>query len=165
MSDKNKQSATQQEPVELVRSGEGELGPLSELFTQGFSETKTIKAGDPSSGNVPAYIGLLLSESDPVLVDAPDSTKDNPKKNEIRTFLMNPVDTKTMKPNRMVTHKVICPAQLATDFSAFLGDAVKAKKDVIAGYMFEGKQPIKGGKQTINRFRVLHKFVDASASA
>lgn len=159
----NKNKKPESDNVELMRSGEGELGPLSELFTLGFSETKTIKAGDPANGNIPAYIGLLLSESDPVLVEAPDSTKENPKKNEIRTFLMHPVDTKTMMPNRKVTHKVICPAQLATDFSAFLGDSVKAGKDIIAGFMFEGKQDIKGGKQTINRFRVLHKFVDAQA--
>lgn len=148
--------------VELVRSDAGELGPLSELFTKGFSETKTIKAGDPNNpGNMAAYIGLLLSEGEPVLVDAPDSTKESPKKNEIRTFLMHPVNTQTMEPNKLITHRVITPAQLATDFSNILGESVKQNKGVIAGFMFEGKQPIKGGKQTINRFRVLHKFVAA----
>jgi len=144
----------------LVNTSEGEIANFDDLFTQGFAEVRTLKIGDPSiGGNIPAYVGLLLGETEGVPVEAPDSTKEAPKFNTLRVFLFNPVDTKTLQPNETITHKLITPHKLATELTRMLGEAAKKEKACIAGAMWLGKVPVKGGRQSMNDFRIFEKYV------
>ena len=148
------------EETQLVKTDDGEIANIDDLFTTGFAEVRTLKVGDPSiGGNIPAYVGLLLGEGPPVPVEAPESTKEAPKYNELRTFLFHPVNSKTLEPNEQVKHRVITSSKLAQELTRILGEAARAEKGAIAGFMWTGKIPVKGGKQQMNDFRIFEKYI------
>jgi hypothetical protein len=155
--------------TELVKASENDLlfkgseeGVLAsenaadDFFKQGFSEEKTIKVGDPALGGIEKYIGALVGPGVAIEMD-PD--EDTGEVRSIPTWIFHPLNTRTMKVNTAITHRVISPFQLNAAFTRMAAHAEKTGTTCIGGAWFVGKIAIQGGKRQLNNYRIFDKYV------
>jgi len=133
-------------------SGGAMPGDVSNLFDQGFVETRVVKLGDPNNGGVGAYIGQIVSEGEPIETETPDG-----KSGLLPTWFAHPWDIKTNTVIEEVTHVLITPAQLHVTLKRLVRLAPE-KSNIVVGVKWLGKVQTRKGRQ-LNDFQILHKFL------
>jgi hypothetical protein len=138
---------------------------MDDLVEQGFQVVKTIKAGNPLRGCVPAYCGQLLSGAASVQASIPDG-KGGVITSDLKSYAVHPAtlhrDDKgniVITPNPKITVRLIAPTELAGDLSSLLVKMsdTSAKRALFA-YRWKGKGDIKGGERQLNRFDFIEKL-------
>lgn len=135
-----------------LTSGGTMPGDVSNLFDQGFVETRVIKLGDPNAGGVGAYIGEIVSEGEPIETETPDG-----KSGLLPTWFAHPWDVKTNTVIGEITHVLITPAQLHVTLKRLAKLAPQGSRTVV-GVKWLGKVQTRKGRQ-LNDFQILHKFL------
>lgn len=139
---------------------ENMAGIMDDLVDAGFNVVKTLKAGNPKTGCVPMYCGIVLAKGAPVAASI--VVAGNTTKSEIASFAVHPaIPTKngdgsvTLTPNMKVTVRLIAPSQLAGDLESLLIKSNHLGKSGFFMYQWMGKGDIKGGAQQLNHFRFI----------
>jgi hypothetical protein len=133
---------------------------MDDLVSSGFQVVKTIKAGNPKTGCVPAYCGIILAKGAPV--EAKLAAGNQTIKSEIASFAVHPAIPRknadgsvTLTPNMKVTVRLIAPNQLAGDLESLLTKSNHLGCTGFFMFQWMGKGDIKGGTQQLNNFRFI----------
>jgi hypothetical protein len=154
---------------DLVTTGDGVLSPsakMADFINLGFSETATLKIGDPANGDaVLAYAGEFIGPGPDIELNEALS-KDNETKT-IPTWLFHPLDVsdlKNIKTIRAITHKLICPTNLdgiCKELAAV--QQANPGKRVQASIMWTGVGKNRIG-QPLNKYRSSKRVVNPDGS-
>lgn len=156
------------ETTDLAVSSDGAIGPtvMDDLIDAGgFRVVRTIKAGNPNTGCVGAYCGMVIGPGEPVRSTLPDG-KGGLIENMLPTWNVHPAMPKkvdgviVMYPNLKTTVNLITPHQLDGHL-AQLHKQVQQVGNGAAGffaYKWAGKKEIKGGSRNINDFHFVERI-------
>lgn len=85
----------------------GDVGSMERLFDAGFVTERTFKIGDPTDNGIPVYFGEIVGQGPDVPAKTPDG-----KESMLPTWLWNPVNIKTLEPNRRILDTIISSHQV-----------------------------------------------------
>ncbi len=147
--------------------GPGEVNPTdiaSLLNSHGFSHIKTIKLGDPESGAVGVYCGVIVAKGVPIQAESPDG-----KISDMPTWVMKPADVEGLKAGKLiavegVTHIVICSYVANAAFERINQQATATKTQAFIVATFTGKMSTRKGR-VLNDFDISEKYVPLPGTA
>lgn len=129
-----------------------------EFYALGFSEQRIVKIGDPANGGIGAYIGELMGPGPDVQVAVPGAAEG--EVGFMKSWLVRPLNVKTLQPNAQISDQVICPYSLNQAFERIFQTAERIGKRAVAGAAWDGKVSIQAGRRMVNKYRIFERYLD-----
>jgi len=131
-----------------------------EFYALGFAEQRIIKIGDPANGGIGAYIGEIMGPGPDIQVAVPGGEEG--EVGVMKSWLLRPLNIKTLQPNSQISDQVITPYSLNQAFERIFSTAQRDAKRAISGAVWEGKAAIQGGRRMVNKYRIFERYLDVN---